>query len=146
MQYTQAKRGRTFVIRLQDGEILHEEIENFAKSHAIQAATVMAVGGADVNSRIVVGPENPRTYPVVPMEHLLKNVSEITGTGTIFPDENGGPVLHMHLAFGHKEKTITGCVRRGVRVWHVMEIVIDELICNSKRLLDTKTGFKLLDA
>jgi len=145
MQYTQAERGRIFVIRLEDGEILHKEIENFAKKHSIQAASVIAVGGADKGSRIVVGPEKARTYPIVPMEYVLENVSEITGTGTIFPDQDGEPILHMHLSFGHKDHTITGCVRQGVKVWHVMEVVIQEFMCNSKRVMDPQTGFKLLN-
>ncbi|MDY6863052.1 MAG: DUF296 domain-containing protein, partial [Thermodesulfobacteriota bacterium] len=29
MKYSQAKPGRIFVIRLEDGDIIHEEIEKF---------------------------------------------------------------------------------------------------------------------
>lgn len=37
MKYSEAKQGRTFVIRLEDGDIIHEEIEQFAKDHSINS-------------------------------------------------------------------------------------------------------------
>lgn len=145
MRFSEAKQGRTFVIRLEDGEILHEVIEAFAVEHNIAAATVIAVGGADVGSRLVVGPEHGRASPVVPMERLLPDVHEIAGVGTIFPDESGQPVLHMHAACGRNERTITGCVRKGVRVWQVLEVVLLELLGSSaRRVRDAATGFALL--
>ena len=36
--------------------------------------------------------------------------------------------LHMHLATGRKESSITGCVRKGVKVWQIVEVVIFELL------------------
>jgi len=32
----------------------------------------------------------------------------------------------MHMACGREEETITGCVRRGVRTWHVLEVILTE--------------------
>ena len=55
------------------------------------------------------------------MELVLDIVHEIVGTGTLFPNENGEPVLHMHVACGRNEGTVTGCVRRGVKTWHILE-------------------------
>jgi len=83
--------------------------------------------------------------PVIPLEHVLDNVHEVAGVGTLFPDGEGRPALHMHIACGRTASTITGCVRRGVRVWQVMEIVLFELIDSTAvRRLDPKTGFALL--
>lgn len=147
MEFSQAHLGRTYVIRLHDGDILHEEIERFAKQHSILAAALIAVGGADESSRLVVGPTEGRSQPIVPIEHVLNGVHEIAGTGTIFPDEKGEPVLHMHVAAGREQRTVTGCVRRGVRVWHVLEIVLFELVSvRAARVLDAQTGFELLRA
>ena len=146
MKYSQAKGGRIFVIRLEHDDIVHEEIECFAGRESIQAAALIIVGGADKGSRFVVGPEDGEASPIIPMECMLKSVHEITGTGTIFPDDSGNPKLHMHMACGRKEETITGCVRRGVRVWHVMEIILFELTeCEARRILDQETGFTLLE-
>lgn len=145
MKYSQARPGRIFVIRLEDGDVVHEEIERFAREQSITAAALIAVGGADTGSTLVVGPERGRVSPVVPMQYLLDNVHEIAGTGTLFPDDEGNPVLHMHMACGRQTATVTGCVRTGVTVWHVMEIILFELIDTSGvRTLDAATGFKLL--
>lgn len=146
MKYSEAKHGRRFVVRLYDGEILHEEIEKFAKDKKIKAAAVIAVGGADKGSKLIVGPEEGRAEQIKPMEYTLEDVCEISGTGTLFPDDEGNPILHMHIACGRKDKTVTGCVRAGVKVWHVIEIMIDEISeTDAKRTLDETTGFQLLE-
>lgn len=145
MRYSQAKPGRIFVIRLEDGDIVHEEIEKFAKNNDIQAASLIVLGGADVGSVLVTGPEQGGAEQIVPQTVMLDNVHEVTGTGTLFPDEKGNPLLHMHMACGRESSTITGCVRRGVKVWHVMEIILYELIDSTGvRKKDAATGFDLL--
>jgi predicted DNA-binding protein with PD1-like motif len=145
MKYSEAKAGRIFVIRLEDGEIVHEVLEKFARDHQIRAAALICLGGADRGSQIVVGPEEGRAKTVVPMQHCLADVHEASGTGTLFPDDEGNPVLHMHMACGRQAATVTGCIRTGVKVWHVMEVVLFELMdTTGRRLLDPKTGFKLL--
>jgi len=145
MKHSQVQLGRVFVIRLEDGDIVHEAIELFAREESIEAASLIVLGGADQESTLVVGPERGRTTPPVPMEHVLDNVHEVAGVGTLFPDDEGNPVLHMHIACGRSSSTITGCVRRGVKVWQVMEIVLVELVdTTAVRRLDPKTGFALL--
>lgn len=145
MKYSEAQQGRVFIIRLEDGDVVHEVIEQFAQEHNIHAASLIAVGGADDGSRLVVGPEEARTLPVNPMEISLDGVHEVCGTGTLFPDKDGTPILHMHLACGRGTSTRVGCIRRGVKVWHVLEIILYE-ICETKaqRLKDEATGFVLL--
>jgi predicted DNA-binding protein with PD1-like motif len=134
-----------FVVRLEDGDILHEEIENLAQAENIRAGAVIIVGGADEGSRLVVGPEKGRVEPAKPMEHVLKNVHEAAGTGTLFPNEEGKPKLHMHMACGRKSDTVTGCVRKGVKVWWVMEAVLIELVdTTATRAFEPRTGFELL--
>ena len=145
MRYSEAGRGRTFVVRLEDGDILHEEIERFAVDNNISAAFLVAVGGVDKGSRLVVGPEDGRAEKINPMQLVLDNVCEATGTGTIFPDADGKPILHMHIACGRMGQTFTGCVRTGVKIWHVMEVIVNEITkSKAKRLKDSATGFELL--
>ena len=148
MQFSEGKQGRVFVIRLEDGETVHTEIENFAIKQSINAAVVFIIGGADKDSTLVVGPEQGRgVSPVIPLSHVLDNVHEVSGTGTIFPDESGQPILHMHMACGRKDHAVTGCIRFGVKVWHVMEVVLFEIVDSSAtRQIDPETGFKLLKA
>ena len=55
-----------------------------------------------------------------------------------------GPSL-TGTAAGRQEKTVTGCVRAGVRTWHVMEVIITELLdCTARRAVEPETGFALL--
>ncbi len=145
MKYSEAKQGRVFVIRLEDGDILHEEIEKFAREKNIKAASLIAVGGIDKTSKLVVGPENSRAENVNPMTHVIDGVCEIAGTGTLFPDDEGTPILHMHIACGRKDKTITGCVRTGVKIWHILEVILYEITeTTATRSFEEATGFKLL--
>ncbi|MDD2706904.1 MAG: DNA-binding protein [Verrucomicrobiae bacterium] len=145
MKFSQAKAGRVFVIRLEDGEIVHEVLERFAREEGIRAAHVMVVGGVDRGSRLVVGPREGRAAKIEPMAHTLEDVCEAAGTGTIFPDEDGNPMLHLHMACGRQDKTVTGCSRAGVKVWQILEAVITELVgCNAVRRLEPSLGFKLL--
>ena len=145
MKYSEAKQGRVFVLRLEDGDIVHEVIEKFAKENSINSAYLTAFGGIDKDSTLVCGPENGRSKTILPNLIEIEDVHEVCGTGTIFPDENGKPLLHMHLACGRDETTRTGCVRIGVKTWHILEIILVELTdCTARRLPDKKLGLNLL--
>jgi predicted DNA-binding protein with PD1-like motif len=145
MKYSEAKQGRTFVIRLEDGEILHEIVEQFAVDHDVKAAYLIVVGGADKGSTLVVGPEDGDARPVPPLTHILDDVHEIAGVGTLFPDSKGDPMLHLHIACGREDRTVTGCGRTGVKIWQVCEVILIELLNTSaRRVPDAETGFELL--
>lgn len=145
MKYSEARSGRVFMLRLEDGEILHESLENFAEAQGVRAAAAIMLGGADEGSKLVVGPEQARSTPVTPLEYIFQGVHEVMGVGTLFPDETGRSVLHMHISGGRRDAAVTGCVRRGVRVWHVMEIVLLEIVDTTAcRKLDQTTGFEML--
>ena len=128
MQYTEAKSGRIFVIRLEHGEIVHEEIERFAREKNIVSAALVAVGGAGAGSKLVAGPKDGDARPIDPMMHVLSNVHEIVGAGTLFTDEEGARLLHMHMACGRDKDSVTGCIRSGVTVWQIMEVIVFELV------------------
>ena len=146
MKYSTATLGRVLVLRLEDGDVVHECIEEAARAEGIVRAAVILLGGAGGGSRVVVGPEDGRADPVVPMERLLHDVHEMAGAGTIFPDEHGRPILHLHAAFGRDDQVTTGCIRRGVVTWMVGEAVVIELAgCDARRRRDEATGFQLLD-
>ncbi len=146
MKFSEGKIGRTFIIRLEKGDKLPATIETFASQQKIESAMVFYLGGANKGSKIIVGPKNNKSLIPNPMIRLLKGVCESHGFGTIFLNEKKIPKLHMHASFGRKNKTITGCVRKGVDIWLVGEIVILEIIgSDSFRKLDPITGFELLD-
>ena len=146
MKFSETKQGRVFVIRLEDGEIVHECIERFAAEHGVTHAALTLHGGGDKGSTLVTGPRKNRCPPpIAPNTSVLSGVHEVVGTGTLFPDAKGNPILHVHLACGRGESTITGCIRTGVKTWHVLEVILVELVdCSARRLPDAATGFELM--
>lgn len=146
MKHSQAELGRVFVIRLEDGDRLPAAIEKFAARNGVLRGLCILVGGINEGGRIVVGPEDGRTLPPVPILFPLEGVHEVAGVGTIFPDQEGKPILHMHAALGRSGITRAGCIRPGVEVWQVGEVILLELVgSGSRRLADRATGFELLE-
>ena len=146
MNYTEANLGRIFVLRLHNDERLNEVIEKFAEQKQIKSAFCFFLGGAQDKSKVVVGPKDGDAMPPQPMVTLLKGIHEGCGVGTVFTDDEGKPKLHMHASFGRNDNTITGCVRMGVDVWQIGEVVILELTGSSaKRTKNKETSFEFLE-
>lgn len=146
MNYTEAKLGRIFILRLHNDERLHEVIEKFATQKQIKSALCFFLGGTQDKSKVVVGPKDGDAMPPEPMVTNLKGVHEACGVGTIFIDDKGMSKLHMHASFGRKDNTVTGCVRMGVDIWQIGEVVILELAdCSAKRVKNKETGFEFLE-
>ena len=146
MDFTEAKLGRIFILRLHQDDRLHEVIEKFASQKQVSSALCFFLGGAEDKSKVVVGPKDGKTLPPEPMVTLLRGIHEACGVGTIFTDEQGKPKLHMHASFGRNDNAVTGCVRLGVDIWQIGEVVILELANSSaKRKKDKDTGFEFLE-
>ncbi len=146
MDFTEARLGRIFVLRLHQDDRLHEVIEKFASQKQVSSALCFFLGGAEDKSKVVVGPKDGKALPPEPMVTLLRGVHEACGVGTIFADEQGKPKLHMHASFGRNDNAVTGCVRLGVDIWQIGEVVILELANSSaKREKDKDTGFEFLE-
>jgi predicted DNA-binding protein with PD1-like motif len=146
LDYTEAKLGRIFILRLHQDDVLHEVIEKFASEKQVASALCFFLGGADDKSKVVVGPKDGKACTIDPMVTLLKGTHEACGVGTIFTTEQGKPMLHMHASFGRNDNAITGCVRKGVNVWLIGEVVILELTGSSAiRAKDKDTSFEVLE-
>jgi len=146
MKYHAAELGRVVVLRLEDGDVVHECVEEVARREGIDRGVVTLVGGAAAGSRLVVGPEDDDAEHVVPMEHALDDAHEVAAVGTLFPDEGGRPVLHLHAACGRGSGALVGCVRLGVDTWTILEGTIVEIVGSAAvRRRDPRTGFQLLD-
>lgn len=145
MKATEGRFGRVFVLRLEEGDMIPDCIEEYAAEKKIGVAQVILLGGADKGD-VVVGPQETGTDNPEPMLEPLEGAHEIVGLGVMAPDEEGNPVLHMHAAHGRKRETVTGCVRPGIKTWLVGEVVICEILfASAKRIKDEKSGFSLLN-
>jgi predicted DNA-binding protein with PD1-like motif len=146
MKFSQGFIGRVFVIRLEDNDRLPDSIEAFALSHYIKRGFCFFLGGIGDGSTIVSGPKNGNAMPPEPVLFTLKDVHEVVGVGTLFPDKKGAPRLHAHASFGRGEEVRTGCIRPGIDTWKVVEVILIELSGNCGiRAFDDETGFELLD-
>ncbi|BCS86932.1 PPC domain-containing DNA-binding protein [Pseudodesulfovibrio sediminis] len=144
MQYSEGTIGRVFTLRLEDNERVPGCIEQFAKNHNIRAAFCTLIGGID-NGTLITGPENGDAPTIKAMHLPITNAHEVAGLGTLFPNESGEPVLHMHAALGRDGKTHTGCIRPGLDVWLIGEVIIMEILnTDMLRKEDTRSGFELL--
>ena len=145
MRSVEMEKGRVFVLRLETGEVLHEAVENFSREKGIRNATVTAVGGIGAGSRITVGPELPCDKKIIPIIVTLDAPHELTAAGTIFPDEDGNPMIHMHGSAGREGRSVTGCLRTGVIAWLVLEVVITEMIGEGAVRKNNNMGYKVLE-
>jgi uncharacterized protein len=146
MEFTEAKIGRIFILRLHQDEVLHEVIEKFASKKNVSSALCFFLGGAEDKSKVVVGPREGEGCTIDPMVTLLKGIHEACGVGTIFVNQEGKPKLHMHAAFGRDDKAVAGCVRMGVKIWLIGEVVILELTgSTAKRAKNKESSFEVLD-
>ena len=145
MQYQEGSIGRVFALRLEEGDRLPDTLEAFAREHNLAAAMVIYVGGAKGGSRLVVGPDASRPDTIVPLVHSLTGIQEVLGVGTLFPDDQGEPILHMHAATGREGDATVGCSRAGVEVWLVGEVIILEILgTRGRRRPESPSGFSLL--
>jgi predicted DNA-binding protein with PD1-like motif len=145
VRFTEGTVGRVFILRLEDGEVLNDTIEAFAREHEVSQALVTYLGGSADGSKVVVGPDAARRDAVIPLIHAMEGIREVLALGTLIPDEAGHPVLHMHAAAGREGGATVGCTRAGVEVWLVGEVVIQEILgATAQRVTDPATGFGLL--
>ncbi|MFC1893644.1 PPC domain-containing DNA-binding protein [Chloroflexota bacterium] len=144
MKTSEGRFGRVFVIRLEDGDVIPDCIEDFAKEMAISMGEVILIGGID-NGQVVVGPRCSDERPPEPMLVPLDGAHEIVGVGVIAPNEQGKPILHIHAALGRSGRTTTGCLRLGVTTWIVGEAILYEILeAGVVRIPNEETGFDLL--
>ncbi len=144
MKSAEGTVGRVFVLRLEDGDRIPDCIEEFAQEKGIKGGFCSLLGGIG-KGRLVEGPEDGAASPVVPMLRQIENVHEAVALGTLFPSEDGTPRLHMHAALGRDGKVRAGCVRAGIDVWKICEVVILEILeTGMSRVLDRSTGFEVL--
>lgn len=137
--------GRIFVLSLEPGEIINDTIEAFASEHGILYGAVSLAGGVDGGSVLTVGPKIPIGEKITPQTKTLEAPCEATGFGTIFPNEDGVPKVHMHGSAGRDGKSATGCFRKGMVAWLVTEVIVTEYVGTGPvRKKDAATGFELL--
>jgi len=145
MKASEGKIGRVFVLRLEDGDMVPDCLEKFAAEKGIKVGHVILIGGIG-GGQVVTGPRETDEMPPDPIFLPVDGAHEVVGAGIIAPDKDGKPVLHIHASLGRAGRTLTGCLRPGVKTWLVGEAIIYEITgTKARRLPDEKSGFDLME-
>ncbi|MCM8761100.1 MAG: DUF296 domain-containing protein [Candidatus Omnitrophica bacterium] len=142
MKYAKGSLGRIFLLKFDDGDILLDCLNDFARKERLKAAVLLFIGALR-KGELVTGPKKA-AIPPEPNWVSFKNAWEVMGIGTIFTNRKG-PQIHIHTAMGKKLKTLTGCVRKKSQVFLVIEAVVLELKgIKATKDIDPSTGLNLL--
>lgn len=146
MKFREMTRGRIFVLKLEDGDMVKQTMERFAAEHGIRSACFTIDGTVAAGSEFVVGlrREGKRYEPIV---YSSDEDSEFFGVGTIFSGKvDGKPVIHLHGSIGRNGRAVTGCFRESVKVSMAMEVVLQEVLGDGlSRDYDPVCGVRSID-
>lgn len=123
MEYFSTQQmGRTFVLRLDQGDMVLENInELIAKEGIKDAVVISAIGTLDM---CVLHMVTTTAYPAVEhFERWENKPLELSSIDGIIAD--GKP--HLHAVVADSEKAYSGHLENGCRVLYLAEIVIMEL-------------------
>jgi predicted DNA-binding protein with PD1-like motif len=124
MDYRKGSIGKVFSVRFDEGDFFLEELTELIRKENIRSGWFHVLGGLR-EADVVTGPKEP-TMPPDPVWRKVRGAREVLGTGTIFWDDNE-PKIHLHAAMGHHGDTLTACVRKGTKVYLVLEVILIEL-------------------
>ncbi len=134
--------GQNYLVRLEKGECLVENLTKFVAEKDIRGAWLNAIGGASWVELGFYQLENTQEYEW----HRLEQSLEITGLQGNVAWHDGAPFLHIHGTFsddqmlvfgGHvKELEVSGTCEVFIQVW-----AKDKL----QRSRNEEVGLKLLD-
>ncbi len=143
MKYQSGRLGRVFLVKLEHGDDVIEELSRLAEKEAINSAVVMLIGALK-NAVMVLGPKEC-TVPPQATEHYFDDGREVAAIGTLLRDKEGNPALHMHGSAGRNSSSITGCLRQDLEVYLIVEAIVLELDgIAAQRLLDPYLQVKAL--
>ena len=143
MEYKKGNIGRVFIVRIDHGDDLLEELEKLAKLENIESASMVLLG-AVIKGKLVTGPKE-NIVPPDPIWAEFDNVNEVVGVGNIFT-EDGVPKIHLHTAAGDRDgNAVVGCLRGSSEIFMVVEVLILELTgMSASRMFDSSIGYSRL--
>lgn len=124
MEYRTGKVNRVFTVRFDDGDAFLDELLGLIIKEDVRAGWFHILGGLR-QAEVVTGPREP-VMPPEPVWDTIRTARETLGTGSVFWDGDE-PKIHLHAAMGHHGDTLTACVRKGAKVYLVLEVVLIEV-------------------
>lgn len=124
MEYRTGSIKRVFNVRFDEGDDFLEGLRQLIIKENIRCGWFHVLGGLR-QAGVVTGPREP-VMPPEPVWAQLDGAYEALGSGSIYWDETE-PRVHLHAALGHHGETLTACVRKGTKVYLILEVLILEL-------------------
>jgi predicted DNA-binding protein with PD1-like motif len=139
MRNANATGTREFLIICDKGDELPGALLDFARRHAVGAASFHAIG-AFRDATIAYWNAETKKYEEIPVQEQVEVLSMM---GNILPSSEDLK-LHAHTTLGKRDgSTIGGHFVRGV-VFPTLEIFLSECVTNVQRKKDPETGLWLL--
>ena len=128
----------TYMIRIDQGEEILEQLMNVCLREQITLAQVEAIGAAD-QAEIGVYDLNTRSY----QREELSEFMEITGLTGSVTRMNGQPYIHLHATLADRNHTIHGGHVLKMRVGATCEMFVRMIDGQVDRSPDEKLGINL---
>ena len=130
--------GRTFILRMERGDLLREKIAELCRNEKVRDAVVLS--GIATFDIVNIQMSNTVGFPMGYDVHNLSEPLELASLdGTII---NGEP--HIHGVIGNGNKTWAGHLLNGCRILYLGEVVIQEMLCQPLIRIADKDGVFLI--
>ncbi len=124
MDYRTGTINRVVTIRFDEGDDFLGGLSEVVRRENIRCAWLFVLGGLR-QAEVVTGPKEP-VMPPDPVWQAVNGARETLGAGSVYW-EGDEPKIHLHAALGHHGETITACVRKGTKVYLVLEVCLIEI-------------------
>jgi Predicted DNA-binding protein with PD1-like DNA-binding motif len=136
--FVSEKVGRTFIIRLEKGDLLRESIEELSMKENIKNAVV--ISGIATFDKAQLQMTTTYGFPIEYFVHTLEEPLELASLdGTIIDFKP-----HIHGVIGNADHSWAGHILDGCRILYLAEIVIQELICQDLKRKPNENGVYLI--
>lgn len=134
------KFGNHWIIRLEIGEDIVEQLQLFCEKENILLGTIQGIGAIDNVTIGLFDPQKGEYY-----SKTLEGDYEVTSLLGNVSSNDGKPYLHMHITFGDHNYNIHGGHLNRAIVSATCEIFIETISGNVERFKDPTLGLNLLD-
>lgn len=123
--------GRRFILKISQGEDIHERLKAFAKEAEVKNAIIISGIGSvsDVKFR---GIKSGAKLPLTPARMRLHEdegpLELLALTGNLFPDENDEIDAHIHISMSKSSGEVIGGHVFEAKVFASCELLVSEII------------------
>jgi uncharacterized protein len=129
----------TLVVVLDKGDDAVPQLTEAVRAEGLTAGQVTAVGGF---RRAEVGyfDRERRDYLPIPVDEQVEVLSLLGDVA----EQDGKPVLHLHVVLGRRDGSTVGGHLLGAEVWPTLEVLVSEVPAELAKHHDPETGLALI--